>query len=380
MKTLYLHIGTPKTGTSAIQNFCVKNRDTLEKQGLYYPDFGFRFTSSHANRNGAFYINNIFDDQKNRMYEEENKVRREGMEKLQKAFEDHDTILLSDEGFWNHEKMDADGWKELLEQCNEMGVQLKPIVYLRRQDEVIQSYWSQKVKEINLKSSLSNYIDSGKYTKFNLDYYSKLQEITSVIGKENIIVKVYEKGQYQGKNGTLISDFFSIFDLDISKGYVEEGAQKNRSLYGTYLEAKRLLNASQEFGKREFSLVNRLRNLQELDEDSARLSKIKQFSYEEALDFLKKYEEGNQNIAKEYLGREDGTLFYDKLNPSEYSKFEASPEDIQKVINICAKIIVIQEQELKEAKAKLKDQKQVIKQLKSPEGWKKYLRKLRMKK
>lgn len=39
MKTLYLHIGTPKTGTSAIQIFCKDNQETLKKQGYYYPIF-----------------------------------------------------------------------------------------------------------------------------------------------------------------------------------------------------------------------------------------------------------------------------------------------------------------------------------------------------
>ena len=35
MKTLYLHIGTPKTGTSALQYFCAGNRKILEEKGIY---------------------------------------------------------------------------------------------------------------------------------------------------------------------------------------------------------------------------------------------------------------------------------------------------------------------------------------------------------
>lgn len=380
MKTLYLHIGTPKTGTSAIQYFCVKNRDTLERQGLYYPDLGYRFASSHANRNGAFYITNIYDTQKKRMYEEEKKTQTEGMEKLQKEFETHDAILLSDEGFWNHKKMDVNGWKELLNQCTKMDVQLKIIVYLRRQDELIQSYWAQKIKEINLQMTLPAYIASGKYTQFHADYYTHLQEIASVVGKENIIVKVYEKGQYQGKGGSLLSDFFSIFQIDISKGFQEENVTKNSSLAGIYLETKRLLNANHDLGKRNSFIVKKLRDLQAMDDTMAKSSRIKQFSYEEAIAFLENYKEGNQKVAKEYLDREDGILFYNELNPADYSNSEPNIEDIQKAINICAKIIVGQEQELQEAKEKIKEQKQELRQLKSSEGWKKYLKKLKLKK
>ena len=372
MKILYLHIGTPKTGTSAIQYFCARNRETLENESLYYPDFGYRFENINQNRNGAFYIANIYDDQKKRMYEEEARVRAEGFEKLQKEFETHDTILLSDEGFWNHPKMTAaKNWSELLDFCTKIDVHLKIIVYLRRQDEVIQSYWAQRVKETNLKTDFFKYIRSGKYAQFHLDYYEHLQEIASVIGKENIIVKVYEKGQYQGTNNTLISDFFFIFGLDPSKGYVAENEQRNLSLQGIYLESKRLLNISQEFKKRERFLVKRLRDLQALDKDHVNLSKIKQFSYEEALEFLKKYETGNQNIAKEYLHREDGVLFYNELNPVNYSRFGETPKNTQKVINIYAKIIAEQERELQEMKEQLKNLQQ--------RSWKQYLRRLKNK-
>ena len=167
------------------------------------------------------------------MYEEEARVRAEGFEKLQKEFETHDTILLSDEGFWNHPKMTAaKNWSELLDFCTKIDVHLKIIVYLRRQDEVIQSYWAQRVKETNLKTDFFKYIRSGKYAQFHLDYYEHLQEIASVVGKENIIVKIYEKGQYQGKSNTLISDFFSIFSIGIFNGYVEENTQRNLSLHG----------------------------------------------------------------------------------------------------------------------------------------------------
>ncbi len=36
---LYLHVGLPKTGTSAIQNFLFQNNKILQEQGVFYPDF-----------------------------------------------------------------------------------------------------------------------------------------------------------------------------------------------------------------------------------------------------------------------------------------------------------------------------------------------------
>ena len=36
MRTLYLHIGTPKTATTSIQMFCVDNESVLKKLGYSY--------------------------------------------------------------------------------------------------------------------------------------------------------------------------------------------------------------------------------------------------------------------------------------------------------------------------------------------------------
>ncbi|WP_300319010.1 hypothetical protein [Idiomarina sp.] len=36
---LYLHVGSHKTGTSAIQQFCFKNKGTLREQGFFYPTY-----------------------------------------------------------------------------------------------------------------------------------------------------------------------------------------------------------------------------------------------------------------------------------------------------------------------------------------------------
>ena len=54
MKTLYLHIGTSKTGTSAIQIFCKDNQETLKKQGYYYPIFDFKYFNVKKVRNAHF--------------------------------------------------------------------------------------------------------------------------------------------------------------------------------------------------------------------------------------------------------------------------------------------------------------------------------------
>lgn len=37
MKTLYIHIGTSKTGTTSLQHFCTENEKLFEEQRYMYP-------------------------------------------------------------------------------------------------------------------------------------------------------------------------------------------------------------------------------------------------------------------------------------------------------------------------------------------------------
>ena len=38
MKTLYLYVGTPKTGTTSIQSFCAENRHIFDRYGFVVYD------------------------------------------------------------------------------------------------------------------------------------------------------------------------------------------------------------------------------------------------------------------------------------------------------------------------------------------------------
>ncbi len=49
MKTLYLHIGSPKTGTTSIQNTLFHNRNRLNKEGFHYP-------GNHVNHHFSFLL------------------------------------------------------------------------------------------------------------------------------------------------------------------------------------------------------------------------------------------------------------------------------------------------------------------------------------
>ena len=134
--------------------------------------------------------------------------------------------------------------ESLHDKLAEAGADMKIIVYLRRQDLLIQSYWAQQVKEC-MNTSFSDYIVSKKAKYFKLDYDKRLEEMAAAVGRENIIVRVYEKQQYYG--GNIISDFLHLFDLEMTDEFKQSDHVVNASLEGACLEAKRLLNANPRF-------------------------------------------------------------------------------------------------------------------------------------
>lgn len=313
MKTLYLHIGTPKTGTSALQYFCAGNRKILEEKGIYYPDLGFRFPDIGKHRNAHFlsYKEYINKKEKLRDHEAEKKIREEGIQKLEEAFQTHDTILISDEHIWNEAEMTTEILPALYQHFMEQGVQIKIIVYLRRQDQVIQSFWAQKIKESST-ITFESYMETEKYRRFRLDYATRIQEFEDIVGKDHLIVRCYEKQQYQGEQKTIMSDFLDILGLELTEEYKNSEKVYNVSLEGIYLEVKRLFNSLPQFKKHKNYMVDLLKEQQAIDYQNNALERKKMYFTPEAeKEFMQKFEEENLTVAKKYLNRENGKLFFE---------------------------------------------------------------------
>ena len=60
MRTLYVHIGTPKTATTSIQMFCVENQKVLNKQSYSYPLLDFVYPHVAHRRNGHFLVGWVY--------------------------------------------------------------------------------------------------------------------------------------------------------------------------------------------------------------------------------------------------------------------------------------------------------------------------------
>ena len=327
----YMHIGTPKTGTSFLQNFFQDNRAVLEKQGYVYPDFKMTFQGVGKARNGHFLAYKKEDAES---------VYNTAMDLLVQEFcQKFDKIILSEEALWNY-------GVNIEKFVNDMKAQnhvVRIVVYLRRQDLYLQSKWAQNVKE----TSQITFLEFIKKPSNVLGYYEHLCGLRDIVGAENMLVRVYEKQQFIGDTKDLRSDFFETVGLSWDEEFVLPEKVKNPSLVGVYLETKRKLNQYPEFATKLNFVVPYLYAVAEKNEGVASYSENKYFTYEQQIDFLKQYEESNAKVAKEFLGREDGILFKDEIVDNKEPAVTYSEEEFFAVLS---EVIVMQNQKLLEEK------------------------------
>ncbi|MGN0460161.1 MAG: hypothetical protein ACI4HL_04520 [Ruminococcus sp.] len=299
MKTLYLHIGIPKTATTSIQNFCAKNRDLLSEKGFYYPESFHVYKNINTDRNAHFLFGILKDENGKRRYKYEGKIRREGLAHIVKLFEEHDNIILSDESIWwatcFHRK---DLWDMLKEESEKHNYSIKIIVYLRRQDEFLLSRYNQLVKAMNSHSeSFEEYYNNCMTERRKIvEYCEKIDGIAEVLGKENIIVKRFDRDFFY--KGDVIADFLHIFGLELTDEYAPLDDDLNVGIGLNSGEIKRKLNSLGKFENEENRFVINL--LKECEDKLPKCSE-KYLSSEETKEMLSQFEEGNNRIAKEYI-------------------------------------------------------------------------------
>ena len=364
MPTLYLHIGTPKTGTTALQNFLPANEEVLEQHGICYPDFGFRYAGLGVHRNGHFLVTcNYKDEFGNRVPEKEEADYQEGLRKLEETGKKFSKIILSDEGIWKQSITDRENfWERLNKDLKRIGFDIKIVVYFRCQNLFVQSHWAQKIKEGG-KYDFHEYLESPVFTEYPLDYYEYMHMLASIFGKEALIIRVFEKKQFTGENHTIQEDFLNIFNLKMSDGFVVEQAVYNTSFEGDYLKIKEILNNLPEFKSNKNLLISNMKNIQDEKIFEHNYKKYTFFKPGEEEEFMERFNSSNSMVAKEFLGREDGRLFYDDIK--DYPEYQVDTYQLLcdvmlvygRMVNLLNEKCEAQLAELNALKPKVKEEK-----------------------
>lgn len=210
---VYIHVGPPKTATSAIQNWMQQNRKSLMLQSIYYPEHG-------LDENGVSSGNvlNIF----NRAEDKSLSISKQKVEKVLTECKQNncEILLLSSEFFFLQ-----------VEALLTVFPEAKVIAYIRFPLEVIESSYNQAVKRHNQIQPLG-------LPKEPLAYHLvMLEKMMQKYSKSSFIIRFYSEEFFVG--GNIVSDLLSVVD---AKGFSIDLPKVNASYSFEALEFKRWVN------------------------------------------------------------------------------------------------------------------------------------------
>ncbi|WP_254410498.1 hypothetical protein [Campylobacter coli] len=249
--TAYIHIGTPKTGTTSIQKFITLNLDLFLQQGMVYPKT-FCVNNQHAKI--AYIIKKNMKSDFNFWLNQEVVFLRNEISENKKY-----TFLFSSEmiSLYINESYTLIRLKELF---NWLGFKnIKCILYLRSNDEYMISHSSQ-----NIKCGLGVYYKRKAEfcTSMGMHMYKTIcKNYINVFGKENIIVRLFDKNEFY--QGDLLKDFIHSIGLEWDNKFrIPERENETLDLIGFELQGRlnklgcgwnNKINSTMEFSEKYFT-------------------------------------------------------------------------------------------------------------------------------
>lgn len=219
MRSLILHIGRHKTGTSSIQKKFVENQKAVLDAGVFYPLLGLRGYGHH-----------IIAEKLSRQ-----NIRKKGEEVY------HDQELMSFLYCLNEKKsFDLVVSSEAFQNCDPKVIKryfkdfdVKVVVYIRNKIDYLCSAYSQKIHATSYNGSLKDFY----FDIFRVDYISFIDSWLECF--DDVNVRVFDKDFLV--NGNVVDDFISYVPSlkDVDLKMVED---VNPSLGVNLLAIKKYLN------------------------------------------------------------------------------------------------------------------------------------------
>ncbi|MHC4266331.1 MAG: hypothetical protein ACYSUK_10420 [Planctomycetota bacterium] len=320
MKTIYLHIGVHKTASTALQAFLEENQELLGQNNFYV----IKALEGHKLYSCFLYHHPW------RAFLNAETVRSQWLESFSKRLENinQDNILISSEFF-------CVLYKHLIEKLHRLlsPYHVKIICYVRRQDLWLESFYQELVKaEPVFAPPFQRWVEMlPPFPTMICNSYSMLKDWAQTFGKENLTVRPFEKQQLT--NNSIFDDFLSLLGLQLTDDYKMPDSNKlNPSLSKHMIEFLRIgkhiplesRNVQVSAGRPKYIFSE----LVDLAPKSAKIPKGKGcsfFSPGERLKIIRQYEPNNKKIARDFLNRDNGKLFYEPLSESDSTEQSIEP-------------------------------------------------------
>ncbi|NUQ82465.1 MAG: hypothetical protein HUU10_12705 [Bacteroidetes bacterium] len=291
-KTIFLHIGAMKTGTSAIQNVLYQKQNKLAQTGLFIP------TLSKRARNylGFSLLSPVPDFIHTRLPEPAGDLYKQLNTEIDQCAQK--TVVISTESWYQISTSHLLGAEAPRQLHRLLGGErsdrtYKVVFFIRRQDRLMESIYNQHIKNNNLYSLLQS-----PFSEF-MDHYSgyaDLEGITrsweSVFGREAIVLIPYTE-----RKTNSVALFFDQVGVAIPEGISADTV--NESLTNRESELMRHLNMAsvdKSTWQRNLALV------QFINKWSGETQKgFNYFSPDERSAFMNRYQEANHRLSLQYL-------------------------------------------------------------------------------
>lgn len=278
---LLIHVGMQKTGSTALQNFLTANEGALAGKGVRYVAHG-RNNISH-----------------NRLFRS---LRGDGAGAVwdavaaEAAAHTGTLSVLSSELLWDPAVAAAMARHMPEALLSEARV----IVYARRQDTYLEAMYKQKTKNGRVQVTPAQFVATMGDALG--DYKAILERFAQTLGTDRILLRRFERGAMA--QGDIVADFLTRIGLDkADAAFAQPAHEANQTLSRAVTEQLGALARHSRVNVRELA--------REMARDPAGAPKRSGdvFTNQQRREIMARFEAGNAEIARRYLGEGERPLF-----------------------------------------------------------------------